>query len=42
MDDQILALKEIGVPAERIHSNLSEEQNKRTLKDFKNGIVKIL
>lgn len=42
MDDQILALKEIGVPAERIHSHLSEEQNKRTLKDFKNGIVKIL
>ena len=42
MDDQILALKEIGVPAERIHSHLSEDQNKKSLHDFKDGIIKIL
>ena len=42
MDDQILALKDIGVPAERIHSHLSEDQNKKSLQDFKDGIIKIL
>ena len=42
MDDQILALKDIGVPAERIHSHLSEDQNKKSLHDFKDGIIKIL
>ena len=42
MDDQILALKELGIPAERVHSHLTEEQNKKSLQDFKQGIIKIL
>ncbi len=42
MDDQILALKEIGIAADRIHSHRSEEQNKETLSNFKTGKIKIL
>ena len=42
MDDQILSLKELGVSAERIHSHLSEEQNNKSLQDFKKGLIKIL
>ena len=42
MDDQILALKENGVAAERIHSHRSEELNKETLINFKKGKIKIL
>jgi ATP-dependent DNA helicase RecQ len=42
MDDQILALKEIGVAAERIHSHLPEKTNKDTLNKFKEEKIKIL
>ena len=42
MDDQILALKENGIAADRIHSHRSEELNKETLNNFKTGKIKIL
>ena len=42
MDDQILALKENGIAADRIHSHRSEEINKETLNNFKTGKIKIL
>ena len=42
MDDQILSLKENGVAADRIHSHISEELNKKTLDNFKIGKIKIL
>ena len=42
MDDQILALKELGISAERIHSHLSQEKNEKTMQEFKNGNIKIL
>ena len=42
MDDQILSLKENGVAADRIHSHISEELNKKTLDNFKKGKIKIL
>ena len=41
MDDQILALKENGIAADRIHSHRSEELNKETLNNFKKGKIKI-
>ncbi len=42
MDDQILSLKEIGVAADRIHSHRTNELNKKTMDNFKNGKIKIL
>ena len=42
MDDQILSLKEIGVAADRIHSHRTNELNKKTMDNFKNGSIKIL
>ena len=42
MDDQILALKENGIAADRIHSHRSEELNKETLNNFKREKIKIL
>ncbi|PPR16110.1 MAG: ATP-dependent DNA helicase RecQ [Alphaproteobacteria bacterium MarineAlpha9_Bin3] len=42
MDDQILALKEIGVSADRIHSHRGDKLNKETINNFKNGKIKIL
>jgi len=42
MDDQILALKEIGVPAGTIHSLLSKAENNETIEKFIKGKIKIL
>jgi len=42
MDDQILALKELGIPADTIHSLLSKSENDKTIEKFKKGAIKIL
>ena len=42
MDDQISALKECGVQAEKIHSDLSYSERITSWKNFKNGNSKII
>ncbi len=41
MDDQVNALKGIGVKAERVHSDMSDEEKNNIWKKFKKGIIKI-
>ena len=41
MDDQVNALKQIGVNAERMHSNMTEADRTGAWEDFKKGHVKI-
>ena len=41
MDDQVNALKGIGVKAERVHSDMSDEEKNNIWEKFKQGIIKI-
>ena len=41
MDDQVNALKQIGVSAERMHSNMTESDRTSAWEDFKSGRIKI-
>jgi len=41
MDDQVNGLKDLGVKAERVHSDMSEEEKNNVWKKFKKGIIKI-
>ena len=36
MDDQVFALKDLGVKAERVHSGMIESEKNKVWKDFKN------
>ena len=42
MDDQVSSLKDIGVKAERVHSDMHEEDRNKIWKNFKQGEIKIL
>ena len=42
MDDQVNSLKDIGVKAERVHSDMSEVENIKIWGEFKKGAIKIL
>ena len=42
MDDQVFALKDLGVKAERVHSGMIESEKNKVWKDFKNKKIKIL
>ena len=42
MDDQVNALKDIDVKAERVHSDMPEEEKIHAWKEFKKGTIKIL
>ena len=41
MNDQVTALKELGVKAEKVHSDMSKEEKDNVWKKFKQGIIKI-
>ena len=42
MNDQVIALKDVGVKAERVHSDMPDEDRIKAWEDFKKGDIKIL
>ena len=42
MNDQVIALKDLGVKAERVHSDMPDEDRIKAWEDFKKGDIKIL
>ena len=42
MNNQVIALKDVGVKAERVHSDMPDEDRIKAWEDFKKGDIKIL
>jgi len=42
MNDQVLALKQLGVKADSLHSNLTQEESKNVYESLKSGELKLL
>ena len=42
MNNQVIALKDVGVKAERVHSDMPDEDRRKAWEDFKKGDIKIM